>query len=103
MSKGDSAGSNRPEEQSDPPGPAVRSRVWLHGQDGREGCEWAGDKPRGQEGGITMQRKVLAEGCRWRHTGWPWRDRDGEHERRWVGSPGRPGRAGALGDTAMWL
>lgn len=93
----------RREEQSDPPGPAVRSRVWLRGQDERKGREQAGDKPRAREGGIPMQEKAPAEGCRRRRTGWSWRDRGGvrgaEGCRQVGGLTWRAWRAGALRGT----
>lgn len=93
----------RREEQSDPPGPAVRSRVWLCGQDERKGREQAGDKPRAREGGIPMQEKAPAEGCRRRRTGWSWRDRGGvrgaEGCRQVGGLTWRAWRAGALRGT----
>ena len=60
ISKGDQEGSESPKKQLDPPGSAVRSCVLLHGQDGREGQKWTGDKVRNQEGVVTMQKKAPA-------------------------------------------
>lgn len=41
-----------------PPDSALGSQVPLHGWDGREGPEGAGDKPRRRGGGVWMQKKA---------------------------------------------